>query len=95
MGATAAMAGCVSSAAKICSPGAMTSFAVPALKRVRVGICGLGMRGPGAVHRLAAIPGVDVVALCDLFQQRVDAQNDWLTREGKPKAASYTGEEGY
>ena len=72
MGATAALAGCVSSAAKICAPGAMTSFAVPPIKKVRVGVVGLGMRGPGAVHRLSSIPGVEVAALCDLYKTRVD-----------------------
>ena len=78
MGATAALAGCVSSAARICGPGAMTSFAVPPIKKVRVGVVGLGMRGPGAVHRLSSIPGVEVAALCDLYKTRVDRMQEVL-----------------
>ena len=91
MGAVAALSGC----AKSCGTGTMSGFAVAPIKKVRVGVVGLGMRGPGAVHRLAAIPGVEVAALCDLFQDRVDAQQKWLKKSGKPEARSYSGEEGY
>ncbi|MBQ3809066.1 MAG: Gfo/Idh/MocA family oxidoreductase [Kiritimatiellae bacterium] len=94
MGAVAALSGCAT-AAKSCSTGSMSGFAVAPIKKVRVGVVGLGMRGPGAVHRLAAIPGVEVAALCDLFQDRVDVQQKWLADSGKPKARSYSGEDGY
>ena len=67
----------------------MQGFAAPALKKVRVGCIGLGMRGPGAVHRLANIPGVEVVALCDIYKERVDAQQAWLKKNGKPPAREY------
>ena len=43
------------------------------LETVKVGVIGLGMRGPGAVYRLSAIPGVRVTALSDLFEARVRA----------------------
>ena len=95
MGMMAALSGCATSAAKSCGTGCMSGFAVAPIKKVRVGVVGLGMRGPGAVHRLAAIPGVEVSALCDLFQDRVDVQQKWLADTGKPKARSYSGEEGY
>ncbi len=94
MGAAAALSGCMS-ASKLCGEGKMTSFAAPALKTVRVGVVGLGMRGPGAVHRLAAIPGVEIAALCDLYPARVEKQQKFLKEKGKPAARSYTGEEGY
>ncbi len=89
MGATAALAGCVSSAARICGPGAMTSFAVPPIKKVRVGVVGLGMRGPGAVHRLSSIPGVEVAALCDLYKTRVDRMQEVVKKNGGAPARSY------
>ena len=95
MGATAALAGCVSQAAKLVSPGGMTAFSVAPIDEVRVGVVGLGMRGPGAVHRLASIPGVRVAALCDLYPERVAAQQAWLRDNGKPEAREYSGEEGY
>ena len=92
MGATAALAGCVSQAAKLVSPGGMTAFSVAPIDEVRVGVVGLGMRGPGAVHRLASIPGVRVAALCDLYPERVAAQQAWLRDNGKPEAREYSGE---
>ena len=95
MGAAAVAAGCASEGMKICSGGPMQGFAAPALKKVRVGVVGLGMRGPGAVHRLAAIPGVEVVALCDIHKARVDAQQEWLKKNGKPPAREYVGKEAY
>ena len=39
---------------------------------VRVGFVGLGMRGPGAVNRFTHIPGVKIVALCDVEPDRVE-----------------------
>ena len=97
MGFTAAMAGSATAVAatKLCGAGAMTTYADKPIKKVRVGVAGLGMRGPGAVHRLAAIPGVEVAALCDLFQERVDAQQNFLAQNGKPAARSYVGPEAY
>ncbi len=94
MGAAAALSGCVS-AAKLCGEGRMSGFAAPALKTVRVGVVGLGMRGSGAVHRLAAIPGVEIAALCDLYSERVERQRKFLKDQGKPAARSYSGPEGY
>ncbi|TNF42418.1 MAG: acetylgalactosaminidase, partial [Cytophagales bacterium] len=38
----------------------MCGFAAPKLETVRVGIVGLGMRGPGAVDRLSKIEGVEI-----------------------------------
>lgn len=94
MGATAALAGCVSSAAKLCN-GAMTGFAAPALKKVRIGHVGLGMRGPAAVQRMSAIPGVEVAALCDLYEERTGRLQKWLKEHGKPAAKEYVGPEAY
>ncbi len=95
MGATAALAGCCTDGIKLCGTGTMSGFAAAPLKKVRVGHVGLGMRGPGAVHRMAAIPGVEVAALCDLYEDRVDRQEDWLKKNGKPAAKKYFGDEGY
>ncbi len=95
MGAAAAMAGCASAGVKLGGTGTMSGFVAPAVKKVRVGVVGLGMRGPGAVHRLSAIPGVQVAALCDLYEERVDRQQKWLADNGKPAARRYFGDEGY
>jgi hypothetical protein len=38
----------------------MSGYAAPKLNTVRVGIIGLGQRGPGAVDRLSKIEGVEI-----------------------------------
>ena len=62
-----------------------------ALETVKVGVIGLGMRGPGAVYRLSAIPGVRVVALGDLFKERVAGPAKWLTDHGFAAPKGYFG----
>ena len=65
------------------------------LKTVRVGFIGLGMRGPGAVKRFTHIPGVEIKALCDLYPERVTKTQNILEKANLPKAAEYSGEEGW
>lgn len=65
----------------------------PKMETVRVGFIGLGMRGPGAVRRFTHIPGVEIVALCDLHTDRVERTQKILENAGFPEAASYSGEE--
>ncbi|HSJ69591.1 MAG TPA: Gfo/Idh/MocA family oxidoreductase [Anditalea sp.] len=50
----------------------MSGYAAPKLETVRVGVIGLGQRGPGAVDRLSKIERVEIKALCDLIPERVD-----------------------
>ena len=73
----------------------MCGFAAPKLPTVRVGIVGLGMRGPGAVDRLSYIEGVEIKALCDKYADRVEKAQSILTKKGLPAAKSYSGEEGW
>ncbi|CDN31238.1 Oxidoreductase [Mucinivorans hirudinis] len=67
-------------------------LATEALPVVRVGFIGLGMRGPGAVYRMMNIPGVEIVALCDVEQDRVKKVNDRLEKEGRPRAKEFYGD---
>lgn len=73
----------------------MCGYAAPKLPTVRVGIVGLGMRGPGAVDRLSYIEGVEIKALCDKYADRVEKAQSILTKKGLPAAKSYSGEEGW
>lgn len=59
---------------------------------VHIAIIGLGMRGTGAVARMTHIPGVEIVAICDILEDRTKAANDTLVKHGFPKAAEYFGE---
>lgn len=73
----------------------MCGFAAPKLDVVRIGVVGLGMRGSDAVERLTYIDGVEITALCDKYPDRVEAAQQTLVKRGRPKAKSYSGEEGY
>ena len=71
-------------------------FAVDPIENVRIGFIGLGMRGPDAVNRMTCIDGVSVVALCDLEPNRVEkVQLEILEAKGLPRAAAYSGEDGW
>jgi hypothetical protein len=73
----------------------MCGYAAPALQKVRIGFIGLGMRGPGAVERMSHIEGVEITALCDKFQDRVDSAQKILGKAGLQKATSYSGNDGW
>ena len=71
-------------------------FTVDPIENVRIGFIGLGMRGPDAVDRMTYIDGVTVNALCDIEPDRVEAvQTNILEKKGLPRAAAYTGREGW
>ena len=72
----------------------------PALKTVRVGFVGLGMRGPGAVERFTHMKdvglNVQIVALCDHEEARAKGVNENIVKKaGLPAADIYSGPEGY
>jgi predicted dehydrogenase len=73
----------------------MCGYAAPKLDKVRVGIIGLGMRGPGAVERMSVIEGVEIKALCDKYADRAAKANEILAKAGLPKAKEYSGDEGW
>ena len=72
-------------------PQALMGLRCAPLPNVRMGVIGLGMRGPGAVHCYANLPGVQVTALCDLVTERAENQQKWLKSQNKPDAAVYGG----
>lgn len=59
---------------------------------VRIGVIGLG-RGSYAVNRLSQIDGTQIVALCDLDNERINHVQNILKNNGRKEAAVYTGEE--
>jgi hypothetical protein len=73
----------------------MCGYAAPKLETVRIGIIGLGMRGPGAVERMSFIEGVEIKALCDKFPDRAAAAQKTLEKAGLPKAKEYSGNDGW
>ena len=98
MGFAALAAGCSSNPLKLFGTcGApMQGFALKPMKKVRVACVGVGARGAGAVHRISMIPGTQVVAIADLFQDRVDRQVKWLADSGKPAPIkTFSGPDSY
>ncbi|MDR2848934.1 MAG: Gfo/Idh/MocA family oxidoreductase [Verrucomicrobiota bacterium] len=69
----------------------MLGFGAEPLGKIRAGIIGVGERGSAAAGRLAAIPNVEVRALCDLDAAGVDRQAKALTGQGRPAPARYSG----
>lgn len=68
----------------------LTSAPIPT---VRIAFIGLGMRGPGAVSRMAQIDGVEIVALCDVRKEQVEKVNKTLVeKHGRPKAKEFYGD---
>ena len=65
--AWAATAAAIGSRAQGAESGA---FVAPKLDRIRVAVVGTGGRGGAAVHRLCNVPGVEVVALCELDEAK-------------------------
>ena len=58
----------------------MSGFAAPKISTVRVGIIGLGQRGPSHVQRMSMLEGVEIRALCDLLPEKAEAAKKKLAR---------------
>ena len=98
MGAAALAAGCHLNRLGFGEGGLMQGYAYRKLmgKRIRVGFVGVGARGSAAVHRVAQIPGCEVVALCDRVPARVTENLKWLADHRHPVVPkSYVGDEAY
>jgi hypothetical protein len=69
----------------------MSGYAAPKIDKVRIGIIGLGNRGPSHLETMRRIEGVEIRALCDLRPERTVAANKRL--EGTPhKPTLYWGD---
>ena len=73
----------------------MSGYAAPKMDKVKIGIVGLGQRGPGAVERITYIEGAEIKALCDKFPDRVEKAQQILIKAGLPKATGYDGNDGW
>ena len=74
----------------------MLGFAAEPIEHVRIGLVGLGDRGTGAVHRFPYLEDASLVALCDLYPDRIERAQKVLESHGAPRATyEFSGEEGY
>jgi hypothetical protein len=69
----------------------MCGYAAPKLDKVGIGLIGIGNRGADAVKRLVHIENVEIVALCDQYEDRVEKAQKILVEKGLPRAQGYFG----
>lgn len=79
------------------APGQTTALkmACDPIDTVHVGFVGMGSRGIGALHRYVALEGVQITAICDLYQEQLDKAAGYIARKVKAPARQYVGAEGY
>ena len=95
MGAAAFAAGCTAPGFGFGDGGQMAGFRMKPMKRVRVGFVGLGARGGWAVRRNCSVPGVDIVAICDKKDVRIEESLKFLREQNRPEPKVFRGEEGW
>src|SRR5690606_13709330 len=69
----------------------MSGYAAEKIDTVRIAFIGLGMRGPGAVHRIKNIENVEIKALCDIREDRVRKVAEGLKGTGHNPELYFSG----
>ena len=64
-------------------------FAADPMEVVRIGFVGVGLQGGSHVRNYLGLDGVEVVALCDINQSRLDEVAGWVTADGRPQPKLY------
>lgn len=73
----------------------MGDFAAPGLPVVRCAFIGVGARGSGHCHDFARIPGVQVVAISDLYQDLAERSAKNIEKNGHTPKLYWGGEDDY
>lgn len=71
----------------------MCGYRAPKLDIVRVGFIGIGNRGYSNLHQMTFLEGVQIKAVCDIVQFRIENVQQLLRKRGLPEAQVYTGSE--
>jgi hypothetical protein len=69
----------------------MCGYRAPKIETVRMGFIGVGNRGYSNLKQMLYLDGVEINAVCDLRQFRIDDAQKLLSDFGFPKAQSYIG----
>ncbi len=56
----------------------MSGYAAPKISTVRIGIIGMGQRGPSHMRTMSRIDGVEIIALCDIRAEKAKAAKEQL-----------------
>ena len=92
---TAAAIGGAAKAAPAPGKASLVGFVAPKLERIRVAVIGTGGRGGSAVHRLCRVPGVEVVALCELDEAKAKRHQQLMKKNGFKEPQLFIGPEAY
>ncbi len=71
----------------------MGGFIAPKLEKVRICMIGVGERGYPHTTQLAVIPGAEIVAVCDLYQDLADRAAKYVEEKSGSRPATYCGGE--
>jgi hypothetical protein len=92
VGAGTILSGCDSSRTFKSKPGFnMSGYSAPKIPTVRIGLIGLGNRGPGVIERMSLIEGVEIRAICDKRTSRTDDALKRMARLGLARPSVYAG----
>ena len=59
------------------------------MKVLRIGFVGLGQRGSGMLRTFLSYPNVDVVAVCDVYEDRVEAAFNYIKEKRNHESRKY------
>lgn len=71
----------------------MCGYRAPKMETVKVGFVGIGNRGYSNLKDMTYLEGVEIKAICDIVQFRIDEAQQLLLKQKLPKAKVYTGNE--
>ena len=58
--------------------------------QIKIAVIGEGPRGQGLTSLLAEMPDVDIMAVCDLYEDRVKTAQELVVKAGKPEPKGFT-----
>ncbi|HHU26462.1 MAG TPA: Gfo/Idh/MocA family oxidoreductase, partial [Bacteroidales bacterium] len=73
----------------------MCGYRAPKLDKVRVGFIGVGKRGYSNLRQMTFLEGVEIVAICDIVQDRIDEIQRLLSNQKLPAAQAYLGSDAW
>ncbi len=71
----------------------MINYADKPMEKIRLGFIGVGARGPGHVSQMLMMDGVEVKAICDLYQDWAENAAKRVVDAGQPAPAIYVNGE--